>query len=102
MKPMDEWIPILVLPNLNMEGTIECEFAGIVSSIDPRVERLRKDHPTLTQFLRNFSGQFKEKSRPSLLILRADAPSACRTAEAVTAFRDLVSLSSIPLAACRT
>jgi hypothetical protein len=88
---------MLVLPNLDVRDAVECEFAAIVSP-DSRVEQLRKDHPTLTQFLGKFSGQFEEQCWPSLLILRADAPNTCRTAEAVTAFRDLTSLSTIPLA----
>jgi hypothetical protein len=58
---MDEWTPILVLPNLDVQATIECEFAAIVSPADPRVEQLRKDHPTLTKFLGKFSGQFREQ-----------------------------------------
>ena len=95
---MDEWTPILVLPNLDVQATIECEFAAIVSPADPRVEQLRKDHPTLTKFLGKFSGQFREQCWPALLILRSDTLDTCRTAEAVTAFRDLVSLSTIPLA----
>jgi hypothetical protein len=98
---MDEWTPMLVLPNLDMRGAIECEFAAIVSPADSRVEQLRKDHPTLTEFLGKFSGQFKEPCWPSLLILRADAPDTCRTAEAVTAFRDLASLSAVLLARAR-
>lgn len=95
---MDEWTPILVLPNLDMRTMIACEFAAIVSPEDPRVEQLRKDHPTLTNFLGKFSGQFRKQYRPALLILRSDAPDTCRSAEAITAFRDLVSLSTIPLA----
>ena len=82
---MDEWTPILVLPNLDVQATIECEFAAIVSPADPRVEQLRKDHPRLTKFLGKFSGQFGEQCWPALLILRTDSPNTCRTAEAVTA-----------------
>jgi hypothetical protein len=95
---MDEWKPMLVLPNLDMRGTVECELAAIVSPLDARVEQIRKDHPNLTTFLSKFSGQFAEQCWPALLILRSDAPETCHSAEAVTAFRDLVSLSTIPLA----
>jgi hypothetical protein len=91
-----EWTPILILPNLDVRATIECEFAAIVSPADPRVEQIRKDHPTL-KFLGKFSDQFREQCWPALLILRSDTLDTCRTAEAVTAFRDLVSLSTIPL-----
>jgi len=95
---MDEWKPILVLPNLDMQAAIECEFAAIVSPADSCVEQICKDHQKFTTFLGKFSGQFKEQCWPSLLILRADAPDTCRTAEAVTAFRDLASLCAVPIA----
>jgi hypothetical protein len=98
---MNEWNPFLVLPNLDMRGSIECDFAALVSPADPRVEKLREDHPTLNEFLGKFSDQFKKQCWPSLLLLRTNAPPACRTAEAITAFRDLASLSVIPLARAR-
>jgi hypothetical protein len=39
---MDEWTPVLALPNLDMKGTLECSYAAIVVSADPRVEKSRK------------------------------------------------------------
>ncbi len=95
---MGEWVPMLVMPNLDIRGSIECEFAAIVSATDSRVEKIRRYHPNVTNFLGKFSGQFKNQCWPSLLILSADSPEMCRTAEAITAFRDLASLSAIPLA----
>src|ERR1700692_2209206 len=53
---MGEWVPVLALPNLDMRGAIECDYAAIMSPADHRVEHLRKDHPTLTTFLSKFSG----------------------------------------------
>ncbi|WP_079539784.1 hypothetical protein [Bradyrhizobium lablabi] len=49
-------------------------------------------------FLSKFSGQFKERVWPSLLLIKDDAPPSYRTAEAVTAFRDIVSVSIVPYA----
>ncbi len=89
---------LFALPNLDMRGAIECDLAAIVSSGDRRVEKLRADHPDLTTFLSKFSGQFGEQVWPSLLLLHANAPSSCYTAEAVTAFRDIISLSVVPYA----
>jgi hypothetical protein len=93
---MDEWTPVLALPNLDMRGTLECPYAAIVAPTDPRVEKLRATHPKLTTFLSKFSGQFREQVWPSLLLLRADAPQSYYTAEAVSAFRDILSLSVVP------
>jgi hypothetical protein len=87
---MDEWLPVLALPNLDARGAIECEHAAIVSPGDKRVEKLRAAHPNLTTFLSKFTGQFGDQVWPSLLLLHANAPPSCYTAEAVTAFRDSV------------
>lgn len=95
---MDEWVPVLALPNLDMRGAIECDHAVIVSPVDQRVEKLRQDHPNLTIFLSKFSGQFGEQVWPSLLLLHSSAPKSYFTAEAVTAFRDIFSLSVVPYA----
>jgi hypothetical protein len=95
---MDEWTPVLALPNLDMKGTIECPHVAIVSPTDDRVRKLCKDHPTLMTFLSKFSGQFRDQIWPSLLLLRTDAPKSYYTPEAVTAFRDIISLSVVPYA----
>ena len=95
---MDEWVPVLALPNLDMKGVIECAHAAIVSPTDNRVEKLRKEHPNLTTFLSKFSGQFGQKIWPALLLLCKAAPKSYYTAEAVTAFRDILALSVVPYA----
>ena len=81
-----------------MRGTIECQHAAIVSPTDNRIWKLREDHPTLTTFISKFSGQFREQVWPSLLLLHTEAPKPYYTAEAVTAFRDIISLSVVPYA----
>jgi len=71
---MDEWTPVLALPNLDMRGALECPSAAILAPTHPRVEQLRYAHPRLTTLLSKFFGQFRELVLPSLLLLRADAP----------------------------
>ena len=95
---MDEWTPVLALPNLDIRGAIECAYAAIVAATDPRVDKLRQAHPTLMTFLSKFSSQFGDQIWPSLLLLRTDAPQSYYTAEAVAAFRDVLSLSVVPYA----
>lgn len=97
----DEWIPIVALPNLDMRGKVECEYAAIVRPDDPRVEKLRADHPRLTDFLTRFRSQFGAEIFPSLILLSANAPGSCRTAEAVTGLRDMLSMSVVPRARAR-
>src|SRR5690242_106293 len=94
----DEWTPILVLPNLDMRGTIECQYAAIVPPDDPRIEQLRQDHPALTEFMKKFKGQFGEQIWPSFLLLKADAPKSYYVAEAVNGFRDILVMSVVPYA----
>ena len=100
--PVDRWSPIARFA--------EPRYAGYRSSAslqplyhleNSRVEQLAKNHPTLATFLDKFSGQLEKNYRPSLLMLRSDAPETCRTAEALIAFRDLASLSAVPLARAR-
>ena len=98
---MDEWTPVLALPNIDMRGTLECDFSAIVSPTDPRVEKLRDAHPMLTTFLSKFSGQFGEEVWPALLLRRTRAPQSYHTAEAVSAFRDIFSMSVVPYARTR-
>jgi hypothetical protein len=95
---MDEWVPILALPNLDIQEAFECNHAAIVSPADHRVKKLCQDHPNLATFLSKFSGQFGEQVWPSLLLVNCSAPKSYASAEAVTAFRDIVSLSVVPYA----
>jgi hypothetical protein len=95
---MDTWTPILALPNLDMRGAIECDYAAIVPLWDTRVEKLRSDHPRLMTFLSSFRGQFGSEIWPALLLLRSDAPRSYYTGEAVSAFRDILSLSVVAFA----
>jgi hypothetical protein len=95
---MDEWTPMVVLPNLDMRCTFECKHAAIVPLADYRVEKLCANHPRLAIFLSKFSEQFGDQVFPSLLLLHTDAPESYFTAEAVTAYRDILSLSVVPYA----
>ena len=97
----DEWIPIVALPNLDMRGRVECDHAAIVPPNDPRIDKLRADHPRLTLFMLRFRGQFGEEIWPSLILLHANAPETCRTAEAITGLRDVIAMSVVPLARAR-
>jgi hypothetical protein len=52
---MDEWIPLLVLPNLQIQGTFEClNIMALVPFTDPRIEALIKAHPYLKNSCLNF------------------------------------------------
>ena len=55
-------------------------------------------YPSHMAFLSKFRDQFGEQVWPSLLLLHVGAPPTCYTAEAVTSFRDIISLSVVPYA----
>jgi hypothetical protein len=95
---VDEWQPVVALPNLDVRGVIECQYAAIVGPSDDRVLKLREAHPELTTFIDKFVNQFRERVFPALLLLRADAPGSYQTAEAICAFRDVFALSVVPYA----
>ena len=93
-----EWVPILILPNLDMTTTLESQYATIVPPTDRRVQELCADHPNLAKLLWKFLGQFGERVRPSLLLMRSDTPNSYYNTEGITAFRDILSLSVVPYA----
>lgn len=96
---MPTWTPVLVLPNLGMRGSsVECEIAAIVGSTHARVAEVIAEHRNFGVFLSKFHGQFGEAVHPTVLMIKADAAPSYFTAEAVSAFRDLVALSVVPLA----
>jgi hypothetical protein len=81
-----------------MRGSVGCPHAVIVSPADERILKLQIEHPRLKVFLSKFSDQFGEEVAPSVLLIHKDAPLSYRTAEAVTGFRDVLSLSVVPYA----
>ena len=95
---MAGWTPILVLPNLDIRGIIDCDIAALVPVTDGRVEALRAQHPRFHDFLSRFQGQFGEQIWPSVILFRSHAPRSYYTPEALQGFRDLCALSVVPYA----
>jgi hypothetical protein len=95
---MTDWTPILVLPNLDIRGVIDCGVAALVPVTDSRVEAIRTEHPRFHEFLSRFTGQFGDQIWPSIILRKSDAPLSFRTAEALQGFRDLCAVSVVPYA----
>jgi len=95
---MDDWKPIALLPNADMRFALEGDFAAIVPPSDARIEKLRTDHPKFAELLGKFRSQFGQQVWPAVLLLKADAPDSYRTAEAITAFRDILAAAVVPFA----
>jgi hypothetical protein len=93
-----KWVPLVALPNLRMEGNVECNYAAIVGPADARIDSLRKEIPRFDLFFSKFHDQFQNQIYSSFLIIKDDAIGKCNTAEAVSAFRDIYVSSTVPFA----
>lgn len=92
------WIPVLTLPNVDVQCGAEGKYAAIVRYHDKRLATLRHQHPKFRRFLNGFRDAFGRIERPSVLILREDKYETYRNSEALCAFRDLLAISTIPYA----
>lgn len=92
------WIPIIVLPNVDVKFRVEGRYAAIVGYYDKRLARLRGKHPAFKRFLSRFRDTFNHVQRPSVLLLHKDKVDVYRESEAVAAFRDLLAICCVPYA----
>ena len=91
----DDWKPIFVLPNVPLLAPIGCDITVLAPAHDPRVTALKRAHRTFGQFLSGFSDSFGEKFEPTVLMVRADAPSAFLDVTTLASFRDLIAISAV-------
>ena len=87
---------ISTLPNIEVREPIEAGCFALVPIHDDRVRALCEGKPGFTKFVSRFSNEFGVSTRPTLLISRTDAAKTYLNADAVSAFRDTVSLCTIP------
>lgn len=92
---MSEWVPVLVMPNLDVEEPVGTGDIAIVRTSDPRVAIVIDKEPNLRTFVRRFTDAFGEKLAPSVLIIRDDAPNSFRDVSAIGGFRDAIAFSTI-------
>lgn len=92
---MFEWVPISVLPNVFVQDAIEADYVALVSYGDKRLSKLCSRYDRLRVFLSKFTDAFGVQIRPSVILLREDAPDRFRTIDAIASFRDLVSVAAL-------
>ncbi len=90
-----EWMPLFVLPNIELKSAIGCDIAALVPANDHRIAALKRTHPMFKRFLNRFADNFGQKFEPAVLIRATTAPSKFREVGAPASFRDLVALSVI-------
>src|SRR6267378_69122 len=98
---MSDWIPIFLMPNLRVDHEVVADAMAIVPSDDPRVAAYEKEFPDFRRFARRFTDPFGAHIAPGILLLHSNAPKTFRSIEAVASFRDLLTLSVIPLQRAR-
>lgn len=92
---MSDWLPVLVLPNLDVREPIGTENIQFVRAVDPRVNEVVTEEPNLGEFIRRFTDAFGAKLVPTVLIIRKDTPYGFKDVSAIAGFRDAVSFSTI-------
>src|SRR6266446_6763945 len=90
------WLPMVVLPNIHVRHPVESRFAAIVPVDDERVAVLCREQPRLGAFLERFTDTFGRAISMSIMLMRDDAPETYRNGHAVSSFRDLLAIATLP------
>lgn len=89
------WSIYFVLPNVTMHEPVGNEYISIAPHSDPRVvNNIRADH-FAKALIKNFEDQFRRKMFPSVLMLDDSAPDHLKKIDAITAFRNILAISTI-------
>src|SRR5713101_4344548 len=78
------WAPMFSLPNVHVKFPIDVDGFALVAPDDFRIKAIKKQQPRLGSFLKKFKTEFGDPVQPS-------------TISAISGFRDLISMSVIPL-----
>ena len=69
----------------------------LASTADPRIAEITSAYPSFQTYADSFKTEFDRSLAPSFVLVHKDAPLAFRGVDALAAFRDIISLSVIPL-----
>jgi len=95
-RDRSEWTAVSVLPNVELETSIDGNLAALTPCEDARVLSLTNAYLNLREFLARFSDAFGVRLNPSVLLVRSDAPQRFFTVGAIASFRDAIALSVVP------
>jgi hypothetical protein len=93
---MSTWLPMFVVPNIEVKKSIEVDGFALASIHDTRVEALAATHSNFRDFLNRFTTEFGQPVTPSVFMCREDAPMSYRGTDAIAGFRDAIAMSVIP------
>jgi hypothetical protein len=91
------WWPMFALPNVHVTFPIEVDGFAMAAPDDFRIKAIAKKQPRFGSFMKKFKTEFGVPVQPSTIIWRKDKPDTYRSISAISGFRDLVSMSVIPL-----
>ncbi|MEQ1866690.1 MAG: hypothetical protein ABL996_18795 [Micropepsaceae bacterium] len=89
------WMPIFVLPNIDVAAPIEAGPAALAPMSDARVSALARRHKRFESFLNRFTDSFGVEISPAVMLLRSDAPVEFRGIDAIASFRDLIAIVAV-------
>jgi hypothetical protein len=93
---MPAWLPMFALPNIRVIDPVEIDRLAIMYADDERVAEIEAKYPNFKLYLSQFSTEFEDKVRPSLLMWNDAGPERYKSTEALAAFRDALALSVVP------
>lgn len=91
----DDWLPIAVLANIDLDEAIGNSFISLAPMADPRVIELTSSHQKFGEFLNKFTDAFSVQKYPTVLLVRSDVSGAVLNSEAIGSFRDIVAVSTL-------
>jgi hypothetical protein len=99
---MPDWLPALVMPNINMEEPVEAGELLFAPWHDSRVQEVFKVDTDFTDFMQRFTDAFGMVLRPLILLVRSDIPRERLNMSMAVTLRDALSMSVIPGAYANT
>jgi hypothetical protein len=92
---MPNWVPGYLLANFDAKDSIENDYYALVSTNDPRVVSIRRQHSQFDRLVSQFTDEFGVKIEPSILLVRGGSGPDVLNIEAVAGFRDAIALSFV-------
>jgi hypothetical protein len=89
---------MFALPNVHVTFPIEVDGFALVPPDDFRIRAIASEQKRFGSFMKKFKTEFGDRVHPSVIIWRRDKPGTYRTISAISGFRDLISLSVVPIA----
>src|SRR5580704_11313868 len=93
---MPTWVPMFVLPNVDIDEPIEADGMALVSLRDERIHTLADKHKNFAEYISRFESEFGGRILPCIIIWLDDRSQLYRSVEAIGGFRDAICLSVVP------